>query len=103
MISSSRPPCSPFGLPVTRFLSHRHRRFNMVADNAFIVSSATAVSISEHLIHALNNVVVNLPLPELRRVCGDLRRTVRLAEDILYNEDVPPGFDTLSINDGTCE
>src|ERR1700753_1460234 len=103
MTSLSRPPCSPFDLPATRGLSHPHCYFTMAdVNNTFIVSSTTALSMGEHLIHALNNIVVNLPVPELHKICGELRRTVRVAEDILYSEDIPAGFDMLTLNDGTC-
>ena len=68
-------------------------------DDTFLISSSTALGMSEHLIHLLDTIVENLPEAELRKVRGALERSVRAADDILYNMTISSTFDILTLGE----
>ena len=100
----TRPPCSPSSLCVTRCLFHYPPPSTMAVtpNDPFVVSSSTALGMSEHLLLVLNTIIKNLPESELREVRASLEETANVADDILYNMMISSTFEMLSVNEGTC-
>ena len=69
-------------------------------DDAFLVSSSTALGIAENLILLLDTMISNLPEPELRRMRGALGHSLRIADDMLFKITISSTFDTFSLSDG---
>lgn len=70
-------------------------------DDIFILSSATALGIGESLILTLISIIVNLPEHELHLLRRGIANVLHIADDQLQNLSIPPGFEMLSLSDGT--
>lgn len=69
-------------------------------DDAFLVSSTTALEIAENLVLLLDTMISNLPENELRKMRCALGHSLRIADDILFKVTVSSTFDMFSFSDG---
>lgn len=75
---------------------------NMPLTDDLVISSSTALAISENLLAILNTIIQSLPEHELRKLRSTIEQSVRLADDLLYNLSVSSTFHMLTMNDGAC-
>ena len=74
---------------------------NMPLTDDLVISSSTALAISENLLAILNTIIQSLPEHELRKLRSTIEQSVHLADDLLYNLSVSSTFHMLNMNDGT--
>jgi hypothetical protein len=71
-------------------------------DDAFVISSTTALGMGEHLLSLLDTLIQNLPESELREMRRGLNQSRALVDGLLSNIALSSPFDALTVSDGMC-
>jgi len=69
------------------------------ADDRFLISSSTALDMTENLVRLLDTMIKNLPESELRWVYNALGNSLRIVDDIMYKITTSSTFDVLPLSD----